>query len=299
MVNSDCASRCMDIEAALIAAYPALADGADAEDLLAAWDRAPRNTSLSFVPPEAAAIAARVGHALGAECSSALLRQVLLRAMARGARPVGIALPAAIEGQRACTIGRILDDLTSGRAAQFSLERAAYRRDLAVCRGLLLPCGVEAADPASGVPRRVVLSNGPKHGLRAAWHLLARCGGFRPFVELHFDRRDIERFDADGYVALYRCLADLLRANPHLRGVTSASWWHDPALGEAFDFIDAIPRQHGAAFLRVGNDDHAAADALRFSSERQRLHASGLYQPAVWMRVWGRRDLLSWDEATR
>lgn len=299
MVNSDSASRRKDIEAELVAAYPALADGADAEDLLAAWDRAPRSTSLSYVPPEAAAIAARVGDALGSENRSALLRQVLLRAIERDVRPIGVDLPAAIEGERACTIARILDDLTAGRAAQFSLERAAFRRDLAVCRGVLLPCGVEAADPASGVPRRVFLSNGPKHGLRAAWHILARCGGFRPFVELHFDRRDIERFDADGYVALYRCLADLLRVNPHLRGVTSASWWHDPALGEAFDFIDAIPRQHGAAFFRIGTDDHAAADALRFSAERQRLHAAGLYQPAVWMRVWGRRDLLGWDEATR
>lgn len=164
---------------------------------------------------------------------------------------------------------------------------------------MLLPCGVEAADPASGVPRRLLLTGGAKQGIVKAWHLIASCGGFRPFVELHFDRRDIESFDAEGYTALYRHLADLLRTNLHLRGVISASWWHDTALGEAFDFIDTIPRQHGAAFFRVGNDDHATADALRFSAERQRLHASGLYQPAVWMRVWARRDLLRWDEATR
>ncbi|MCW1402262.1 hypothetical protein OKA06_07960 [Novosphingobium sp. MW5] len=131
-----------------------------------------------------------------------------------------------------------------------------------------------------------------------AWHMLVRCGGFRPFVELHFDRRDIDRFNAEGYTALYHNLAALLRANPSLRGVMSASWWHDPALSDAFDFVHNIPRQHGAAFFRVGEDAHAAADALRFSPERQQLHAQGRYRPAVWMMVWSCRDLLRWDEAS-
>lgn len=293
MADTDIASRCGELEAALVATYPELAGGAAADAFLEAWDSAPRSTSLSHIPAEAAAIAGQAGN------SEALLQQVLLRAIVHNSHPSGLTLPAVIEEERRHALARVVDAMSGSRARQFSLDRAAYRRDLAICRGVLLPCGVEAADPASGVQRRLVLTGGARQGLAASWHLIARCGGFRPFVELHFDRRDIESFNAAGYTALYHRLAGLLRANPHLRGVTSASWWHDPALGQAFDFIDAIPRQHGAAFFRVGSDDHATADALRFSPERQRLHAAGFYQPAVWMRVWARRDLLLWDEAAR
>jgi hypothetical protein len=294
MADTDIASQCGELEAALVAANPELAGGAAAEAFLEAWDSAPRSTSLSHIPAEAAAIAGQAGGS-----SAALLQQVLLRAIVHNSRPSGLTLPAVIDEERRLSLARILDAMSGSRARQFSLDRAAYRRDLAICRGVLLPCGVEAADPVSGVPRRLLLSGGLRQALGAAWYILARCGDFRPFVELHFDRRDIEGFDADGYTALYHRLAGLLRANPHLRGVTSASWWHDPALGEAFDFIDAIPRQHGAAFFRVGSDDHATADALRFSAERQHRHAAGLYQPAVWLRIWARRDLLRWDETTR
>lgn len=269
-------------------------DSQAARQFLRAWDMEPRNRSLSFIPSDAAYRAKLAGAK-----APLLLREALRVAMVENRTPFGLVLPEAIRAERERTFARIEDDIGNQRDSHFSLGRAAYRRDLAICRGALLPCGVEAGDPASGVPRRLLVSGGLRQGLAAAWHLLARCGGFRPFVELHFDRRDIQRFDAAGYTALYRNLADLLRANPRLRGVTSASWWHDPALGEAFDFIDGVPRQHGAAFFPVGEDAHATADALRFSPERQRLHAEGRYRPAVWMMVWPRRALLRWDEAGR
>lgn len=282
------------VEEDLLVAGSPLSEGLAVDAFLRAWDEAPHSTSLSFVPATAAAQVEAAG-----KHAPDLLRRVLERALARGRTPAGLVLPDSLRAERERALARIRQDLIEQRDKHFSLSRPAYRRDLAICRGVLLPCGVEAGDPGSGVPRRLLFSGGLRQGMSVGWTLLARCGGFRPFVELHFDRRDIERFNAEGYRSLYRNLADLLRANPHLRGVTSASWWHDPALGSAFDFIDDLPRGHGAAFFRVGEDPHATADALRFSPERQRLHAEGLYRPAVWLRVWSRRDLLRWDEATR
>ena len=196
---------------------------------------------------------------------------------------------------------RVLDNITSPRKGFHRHDNDLFSKDFAVCRGKLVPCGVELVDRRSGVGRRVLASGGVRRFLSAVG-FFARAGGFRPFYELHFDRRLIGEFDADGYRRLYLRLADMLAADPEGRGIISSSWWHDPALATIspeLGFIGQIPENHGARLMRVDASAAAIAGATRFAPLRTKLYKEGAYTPRTYLMVWARRDVLAWAAEAR
>ncbi|PLK24275.1 hypothetical protein C0V78_13465 [Novosphingobium sp. TH158] len=250
------------------------------------------------MPDEAREMAAALETSAGSEALQAWLSLALLVMLQHGPDR-SVSLPQDVAALHAAEVERMAGAIANPKPGYFSLGRPAFLRDLGLARGKLIACGVEALDPCAGVPRRLLASGGAGQAFGAAWHMLVRCGGFRQMIELHFDRQAIGDFNAEGYLLLYRRLAQVLSANPRIRGVMSASWWHDPALaafGPDFEFINGPPRSAGAAFFRVGADPRAAADALRFSPQRRQLHAEGRYRPEVWMMVWPRKALLRWAQ---
>ena len=197
---------------------------------------------------------------------------------------------------------RVIADMASHRNGFYLHENNQFAREFAVCRGKLLPCGVELIDPGAGVPRRLLLDRGMRGFFGNLRYFGVRSRGFRPFYELHFDRRCIQAFNEAGYAELYLRIADMLSINPHIRGMTSSSWWHDPQIADIspeLAFIDRHPKGHGARCFFVGEHDGATADATRFAPRRKRLHSQGLYRPGVHLLVWARRDILEWTRMYR
>lgn len=196
---------------------------------------------------------------------------------------------------------RVMGDIAHPRKGFHRHDNDLFAKDFAVCRGKLLPCGAELVDRRSGVGRRVLASGGVRQ-LLGGLGFFAQAGGFRPFYELHFDRRLIGAFDADGYRRLYLRLADMLSADPEARGVISSSWWHDPALAKIspeLGFIGQIPESHGARLLRVDASAVAIAGATRFAPLRTRLYREGAYTPQTYLLAWARRDVLAWAAGER
>ncbi len=197
---------------------------------------------------------------------------------------------------------QIVRHLASSRPGYFLHENDLFAKDLAVCRGKLLPCGAELIDPFAGLPRRIVVSGGILQALRAGHHLIARCGGFKSWYESHWDRRRIGLFSRGFYDECYLNIADLLALSPETRGMFGASWWYDPEverISPELGFLRSVPEANGARVFRVGVDASSTRDALRLAPARRTLYESGAYVPTVYMMVWGRENMLRWAAGFR
>lgn len=271
---------------------------------LASYATLPAGSQYHAVPAEARATCAAIEAVGGMETVEAYHRLVLLHLIARTIAEGPVApmrLTSEARGLLDDYLARVVADVGKGRKGFFRHGHDPFAKDFAVCRGRLLPCGVEVLDPLGGIPRSLAFKGGLGQALtmaRMAW----RLGGVKAVWGLHFDRRLVKDFSAQGYADLYLRVADLLEANPEIRGISSWSWWHDPQVARIspeLSFIGSIPESGGAFVMRVGEDAYATADALRFAPQRKALYDAGQYRPCFHMLAWARQDVLAWAKAYR
>lgn len=175
-----------------------------------------------------------------------------------------------------------------------------WRKNLLILSGGLLPVGAELADPYSGIPRRLLVSGGPRQSIRFAAAAALQTRGFKPCFELHMHPDRLDDFNPAGWLATYGRLAQLLALNPAHKAVIAASWFRDPALREIsprLSYLRDYPEAHGALFFLAGHDRTGQSGALSRSSTRMRLFRSGAYVPKIHMMIWPRQELLAWHAA--
>jgi hypothetical protein len=213
-----------------------------------------------------------------------------------------VVLPASVRALYPRELARIAGTLAGDDHAYFALDVDPWIKDYALLTHRLIPFGAEFAEPGAGVPRAPLVTRGLGPALRAAWLIGLRARGLRPYFALHAHPRALEDFSPDGWLASYHRLADLLEANPAVRGITSASWFLDPALAEIsprLAYLRAVPAAGGAEFFLSERDQLGVSGALARSPTRRRLFQEGAYVPEVWLRVWLRQDLLAWSRRER
>jgi hypothetical protein len=195
---------------------------------------------------------------------------------------------------------RILSGLERPRAGYYLRSVHLFRRDLAIARMKVIPNGAEFIDINIGIPRRETWHNGVRsfisHGRIFQSDFLH---GLSPLYEPHWDRRYIRHFSAEGYKAFYRRTAELLRANPEVRGVAAKSWWLDPAIADIspeIAFLRADPEAGGARFAPVyaPPNPYLKTEPFVGSPKRKALHEAGRYNPRSFMFFWSRDRLLRW-----
>lgn len=253
------------------------------------------------VPAEARAFCDGIEASYGAGAVEDYHRLAMLQLTVQGADDPGV-LTEDLHVLRRRYLARIVADMEAPRKGFYRHGNDRFAKDFAVCRGKLLPGGIELIDRCAGIGRRVLLSGGVRQFFSGLRFFRRRMGGFKPFYELHFDRRLVRDFNAEGYTRLYLRVADLLARNPQIGGVVSNSWWHDPrlaAISPELSFIGHHPENAGARILRGSENAAATADALRFAPQRAALHAKGEYRPCVHLLAWARRDVLAWAAAYR
>lgn len=190
-------------------------------------------------------------------------------------------------------IERIRNQLRESEAEYFDLDNDPCAKDFALLTHRFIPVGAEFVTPDGGLPRRVLL----RSGLSALWFVLAKAKGFAPFFEFHVHPRALGEFNPDGFERTYRRLGELLRANPTIKGLTSASWFFDPQLrtiSPRLAYLRDVPERHGARFFLVEEDREGKSGALSKSEARLRLFREGKYVPRVYLRVWTRQDIINW-----
>lgn len=267
----------------------------------AAFDKGPAMAPYHHLPQAARDMIGAMAEFGAGDSLEDYHRLVLLHLIGQGVEPPEVRLTPEARRLLDAYLERIVGDVAKARKGFHRFGHDQFAKDFAVCRGRLIPLGVELLDPRAGVPRSLLLRRRGRQVVPTL-RLIARLGGFRPLWGLHFDRRLVRDFNAEGYTALYLRVADLLQLNPGIRGVSSWSWWHDPRVAELspeLSFIGRHPESAGAVLLRASSDAHTQADALRFAPQRQAAHAAGSYDPCVHMVAWPRRDLIAWARAYR
>jgi hypothetical protein len=251
-----------------------------------------------YVPPQIQALCQALADRHGTHALESYHRLLLGTLIARYEERVRLRrLTPTVRGLTQHAHRQILRHLASSRPGYFLHENDLFAKDLAVCRAKLLPCGAELIDPSAGIPRRILVSGGIFQALRAGRHLIARCGGFKPWYESHWDRRRIALFSRDSYDQCYLNIADLLASSPDTHGVFGSSWWYDPEvekISPELGFLRSVPEANGAKVFRVGVDPSSTRDALRLAPARRTVYESGAYVPTVYMLVWSRESMLRW-----
>lgn len=195
---------------------------------------------------------------------------------------------------------RILDAVESG-ASPVDLREDRWKKDYALLTGSLIPLGAEFADPASGIPRRLLIRGSPAQRMQLFFTTL-HTRGFHPFFELHAHPDSLADFTPEGWLKTYHRTAELLLLNPPYKGVIASSWFRDPqlaAISPKLRYLRDYPERHGARMFLVGPDTDASSGALARSPTRKRLYCEGKYIPMIHMMVWPRSALLRWHTDTR
>ncbi len=209
----------------------------------------------------------------------------------------GLRVPDSMLTLLAVSFQRILAQLEDAENNFYLHDNELFRKDLALCRLKLLPCGSELVDVYSGVPRSILLRGNLQQFVCCTRFFLVKGSGFRPWYESHWDRRLIRSFTPQDYDQCYLRVAELLELNPEIKGMMGSSWWFDPALESIspnLTFLRKVPLDSGAQLFRVGASATATRAAIHLSAERRRLVDSGKYIPTIYMLAWDRKDLLEW-----
>lgn len=217
------------------------------------------------------------------------------------ARQGRVALPPTVTALYERELDRIGRQLREFDAAYFSFAHDPFVKDFALLTHRFIPVGAEFVSLDSGVPRRALSAGGAMQALRAAWFIVVKAGGFSPYFQLHAHPLSLTDFNPAGWERTYGRLADLLRVNPSMKGVVSASWFFDPRLrliSPHLNYLRDVPEHHGAAFFFVGEDVVGDSGAVATSKTRRRLFESGEYVPKIFLRVWPRAAIMrAWPGA--
>ena len=214
----------------------------------------------------------------------------------------GRRVPDSVLAQYEREFRRILTQFETSKVGFYVHGNDLFNKDLAICRGKLLPCGAQLVDVHSGVPRSLAVCGGLVQFVRVLAFFGQCMRGFRPLYEMHLDPRSLAQFTAVGWDRCYLRIADLLEANPKVLGVMGASWWFDPEVERItpnISYLRQRPLGAGAGVFRFGSDRAAIGNATKFSRVRKELYEQGRYLPTNYLMAWARRDLLDWARRAR
>lgn len=193
-----------------------------------------------------------------------------------------------LERYRAC-FARMYEEMAHGLFIADPTNDVCVK-DLALATLTLVPCAAVQHLPGAGIGRKLLLGAGP-----ATWAKVARAGGRGPWLEQHVHTPTLaSTFNARGFEESYALAAELLAADPRLRGIFGTSWFYDPAaiaLSPRLAFLRE-PETQGGHFFRVGPDAESRALATATSPTRRRAAESGHYRPCRYGLVWPRADVL-------
>jgi hypothetical protein len=192
---------------------------------------------------------------------------------------------------------RLRNDLTQQPDAYYTATNDSMVKDLAIASGLMLGTGYSVIE-RSGVPRSWMVRGGP-----VRWPAnLAAFGatrGFSDFTETHMHDRCARLSESTWTKTIYDC-AELMRANPPIRGLMASSWFFDPAVASVsphLAYLHGLPQSGGATFFDLGTSAHTVALATTASKARRALYEGGKYHPRLFGLIWPRERVLRWTGA--
>ncbi|HYG25449.1 MAG TPA: hypothetical protein VD906_00925 [Caulobacteraceae bacterium] len=190
-----------------------------------------------------------------------------------------------------------LERLAEFLAREGPYEDEFFSKDVRYATGLTVPCGAMAVDLHARIGPKLLLRDlaSPRGPKALAGYLTG--GGLGVWLSDHIDVRDTRDMNPAGWTRLFERIADLLEANPAIRGVIGVGWIYDPVVGQItprLDYCRKTQVENGAFLIRVETGEHHTANATATSATRRRLVEEGKYVPTCYLIAWPRRPLIGW-----
>jgi CheY-like chemotaxis protein len=182
-----------------------------------------------------------------------------------------------------------------------SLTSVAGQVSVLTLLGRLIPLGTwhgDVHDLHLGALLRVRPGDMLRFAKVMAWP--TRCAG--PVLRLYLPPQPHRHVTAEDYVSAHFIVAELMRANPRLRGLFQSTWYLDPKVAEIsphLAFLSRFAKAYGSIIGKVGSDDEVVREATWKSGTRRRLYEAGSYRPTRYYRLWPRDLLLKWADAAQ
>jgi hypothetical protein len=191
---------------------------------------------------------------------------------------------------------RIIQDVDSNENGFYDYSNDLFCKDLSIASLRMFSAGLLKVESYTGIPRSCVLSNGGRDIF--SWLSLAmRSQGFNPFYEIHLDVRYAKDFTPDGWCNALRTVGEMLNVNPHIKGITGASWFFDPQIRRISPhlvYLRELIEKKGGRFLFNKTDPHVTELAISKSNTRRVMYESKKYTPASYFMIWLKTDILRW-----
>ena len=197
--------------------------------------------------------------------------------------------------------------LTDYLAAGLPYDPDLYGKDARFVAGIAVPAGAQIVDvPVCKRPwvhLRHIVRMTAMTGRLALMNDFSGCvklfsaHGWRLWLEIHTDPRNLEDFNEAGWDDCYRRIADILRSRSDLAGVWGVSWFYDPQLtsiSPRLAYLQERPLARGAILVRLRPGQIHTERAKQTSPTRKALIESGDYRPVCYAMFWPRRSLLAW-----
>lgn len=273
------------------------------EGFLKSYRQLPDYSAYHYLTPESQQLVDRISTRYDPAKVASFYRCVLMRAIECLHQWLDEeSLPDSILDLYSRNISRILDELTKNADEFYSLTDDRFVKDLCLSTVRMYPGGGRLLEPKCGLPRQLLFRGGLKNLPMAAASIAFRLGGFRPLVQFHTHKSDLQDFNPEGMEQTYHRVADLLEKRPKLRGLYTASWFNDPIVSSVsprLTYLRELPQNNGAFLLRGAIDDNSTNAAISRSPTRRELYRQGKYQPTIYVLVWPRESLIRWSRGHR
>lgn len=204
--------------------------------------------------------------------------------------------PEAVQVQFLEEFKRMLGELTLHPAAWYSWDEDLFCKDLAICCSRMFPAGCLKTEMHAGIPRRMLVKVTPLE-LPRFCSLVLRLGGFGPFFEIHLDIRYRKDLTPTGWEKALRLVGGALKLAPEIKGITGGSWFFDPMAAEIsprLAYLRQFIEDKGGSFFYAGTNQRVVELATSASATRKRMYEDGTYQPASYVTIWPRKNVLEW-----
>lgn len=164
------------------------------------------------------------------------------------------------------------------------------------CTGQYVPLYTYHAH-LTGIPKSILVRTRGADTVRLLAYLAFQMRGFSPVLELHMPKMLHQRFTVEMLAKTFLTAAQIIGANPRIRGTYGAAWFLDPALrtiSPSLGEVGAFAGENGTLIVCLGTDPATIADATAKSRTRRQMYEEGRYMPKKYLRLWGRRRILEW-----
>ncbi len=271
------------------------------EDYIGELEALPEYASYSYVSPRLRQISEQIHGKGGDDLRDDYHKLVLLTLVERATTSRrGSRLPESLQRLVDTELARIVAETDTNEPGFYAYSNDLFVRDLSFARGKLMPVGVGVVELA-GVPRGI-LFKGVTQFFKGLWFFALKMRGFKPFYLVHTNPRALQHFNPEGWDRAYLYIAELLRANAHVKGVFRSNWFIDPQLEQISPRLTYLRRrlaENGAWLFYVGRSEDPARNALAKSASRKKLFEEGKYVPKDYLHAWPRKAVLKWAGSTQ